>query len=454
VRQGGDDTGPRVPQSAERAPLAPISQEGRISSFDLDGSRIRIVTEAERGRDLVVRTTLARDGSELRRFETSVDPPIDGDLERSLRELIDLQHARTLREVSRLAEPAAVAGEVTPVALQPGELAPVEEVRIVPPVLTRVNGELAPPVTVPAEPLEPRRARRKSRANGTGRPPARRRTPPPVPPPVVEEEPAQTPLEAVTLERSASAPAEQAEDVFAVAPERYDAFPTLEPNDRPRRSRAWLAVVPALLLFAAGLLLMRPFGAGTNVSAPPAPPIASAPAPASEPPAELEAEPSAPITPAPQAEASAPSAPAATAEPSERPSARPRPARATQAARSPEARERLVRGRREWAQALYDAGRYEEARAALDEVFRLAPGDAEARRLLATILRTPRVPDSPAAAASAPRELKPATAGQGATPASPGTAGPTRSDAAREPQTLELMPSPEPVPESAGPAAP
>lgn len=52
---------------------------------------------------------------------------------------------------------------------------------------------------------------------------------------------------------------------------------------------------------------------------------------------------------------------------------------------APERVARLVRGRLEWAQALYDSGRYDDARAALGEVFKLAPSNAEARRLGAQI---------------------------------------------------------------------
>jgi CheY-like chemotaxis protein len=49
--------------------------------------------------------------------------------------------------------------------------------------------------------------------------------------------------------------------------------------------------------------------------------------------------------------------------------------------RSPERVERLVRGRLEWAQALYDDGRYDDARTALREVFKLAPSNEQARQL-------------------------------------------------------------------------
>ena len=103
-----DAAAPLAQEVAERTVLAPIQHEGRMSTFDVDGARIRVVTEAEQGRELVVRTTLARDGRELRRVETTVDEPSDGDVGRSLRELIDLQHASALQEVGRLAKGALI----------------------------------------------------------------------------------------------------------------------------------------------------------------------------------------------------------------------------------------------------------------------------------------------------------------------------------------------------------
>ncbi len=49
--------------------------------------------------------------------------------------------------------------------------------------------------------------------------------------------------------------------------------------------------------------------------------------------------------------------------------------------------ESMVRGRLQWAQALYDEGRYDDARAALSEVTKLAPSNAQARRLAAQLER-------------------------------------------------------------------
>jgi tetratricopeptide (TPR) repeat protein len=45
----------------------------------------------------------------------------------------------------------------------------------------------------------------------------------------------------------------------------------------------------------------------------------------------------------------------------------------------------MVRGRLQWAQALYDRQRYDDAKTALREVLKLAPSNAEARQLAALI---------------------------------------------------------------------
>jgi len=49
--------------------------------------------------------------------------------------------------------------------------------------------------------------------------------------------------------------------------------------------------------------------------------------------------------------------------------------------------EPMARGRLQWAQALYDEGRYDDARVALGEVLKLAPSNAQARRLAAQLDR-------------------------------------------------------------------
>jgi protein TonB len=120
-----------------------------------------------------------------------------------------------------------------------------------------------------------------------------------------------------------------------------------------------------------------------------------------------------------------------------------------------------VRGRREWAQALYEAGRLEEASAALAEVFKLAPADPEARRLEAQILRTPRTLASagPAAAqepkADAPAtDQAPAEAPHDSRSTGPEIPGPAL-EADRQPQPAQAVPvAPAPTPPEKREAAP
>ncbi|HJS57746.1 MAG TPA: response regulator [Vicinamibacteria bacterium] len=81
-----------------------------------------------------------------------------------------------------------------------------------------------------------------------------------------------------------------------------------------------------------------------------------------------------PATPVPQA---------TEPSPSPEPSVEPTPA-PPQAGRSVGP---MVRGRLQWAQALYDEGRYDDARAALSEVMKLAPSNAQALLLAARLER-------------------------------------------------------------------
>ena len=97
---------------------------------------------------------------------------------------------------------------------------------------------------------------------------------------------------------------------------------------------------------------------------------ASAPTPV----AAAEVTPVLEATPAPVAVEPSPS-PEASVEPTAAP---------PQAVRSVEP---MVRGRLQWAQALYDEGRYDDARVALSEVIKLAPSNAQARQLAAQLER-------------------------------------------------------------------
>jgi hypothetical protein len=102
-------------------------------------------------------------------------------------------------------------------------------------------------------------------------------------------------------------------------------------------------------------------------------PVAAAPEPVATPDLPAAA-PSAMPSASPAARTGAPSAEAA---PATRPAIEP-------PVPSPSAADRsaaMVRGRLQWAQALYEQGRYDDARVALAEVFKLAPSDPRARQL-------------------------------------------------------------------------
>lgn len=379
-------SGEALPSREDVSPHAapPIRLEGRISSLELDGARIRIVTEAEKGRTLLVRTTVARDGKELRRVETTLDRSLEsGEDERSLKELIDLQHAGALQKISRLPMPAPRRQEEPPRADEPEErMAP----QTPPAAHGSANAEpagerAAPPASLP---VKRKSARRSTKAAGRSRKA-------PGPSNTVEAKPRasgpayqQPPISVDTVVLK---PAVEAEPVV---PER-DTIPepelprSIAPAARQTDStlkRPWLVGAVAAVAIAAGFLLEDPSAA---------PPAAKTP------------EPGLKSASSPDASSAAPTPPIAQSHPAG-------DVRQTAPVRRPSKAwlERSVRGRREWAQALYEAGRYEEAKAALGEVFKLAPSDPEARQLAAQIQRTPRAVAAPGSNdAARPSERRP-----------------------------------------------
>jgi hypothetical protein len=75
--------------------------EGRISRLELDGTRVEVKTGAVSGQNLVILTTVSRDGKELWKAETTWSRLLREDAE-SLKKLINHQHAGAVEEVRRL----------------------------------------------------------------------------------------------------------------------------------------------------------------------------------------------------------------------------------------------------------------------------------------------------------------------------------------------------------------
>jgi CheY-like chemotaxis protein len=109
-----------------------------------------------------------------------------------------------------------------------------------------------------------------------------------------------------------------------------------------------------------------------------------------------------PIDPSPPPAGQAPEAAEPAPEPSAEPALEtPRPVLETPRP-APRNVDQMVRGRLQWAQSLYDDGRYDDARVALREVMKLAPTNVEARHLASQLERfATRLPGS---VPSAPEE--------------------------------------------------
>jgi protein TonB len=441
-----EDAAPDASETVKARVAPPIRLEGRISSLEVDGVRMRIVTEAEQGQSLVVRTTVARDGKELRRVETTLDEPLgSGDYERSLKDLIDLQHAGALQDISRLTTPAPRRREEPTLAETPGQggAQDTEPATLQAESVELAARDLAPGEAViftrkPARDSPPAKGPRKAAKAKPGSARRKRVQPPLSAEPVLvesmvgEDSGARVPdassveLDAIPIEQDAPA-----------TPAAIEAVSPPEPVVR-RSGRAWLATVPVVLLVAvaAGVLIKGQF---RSADAPQEPQPA-----VRTPPVAPQASNSPDFSPK--------DLPSEVSSPKDQPSevsngviqaARPSPAAAA-------GRERLVRGRREWAQALYEAGRLEEASAALAEVFKLAPADAEARRLEAQILRTPRTlapaaaeqPKVDAPAANVPAtDQAPAEAPRVTRPTEPEIPAPA-PEADRQPQAAQEIPEP------------
>jgi TonB family protein len=371
-----DDIGAPPPEAEPALSVAPVRLEGRISSLELGGARVRVLTEAEaKGQGVVVRTTVTRDGKELRRVDTTWDRSLQSEEDESaFKELIGAQHASAVEDVRRLLTPATIAPQ-----------APAPEVQ--PPLLFE-----PPPEALPASPDEAARPtgierRKRQRARRPAAPAADtvvlNREGEAAEPPALAEQPLLPMPEVVAPELSASE--------FS-APERIGSelnAPDLSldlpaPGPGTGRRTALAAALGALI--ALGLLIGRPLLATRQAQpvakATVAPPPVSSAVPSTP---ETSAPPTGPPTPPQQSQA-----PPRAAEVAPEGAQRPAPAIAER--RTPAGGERrgsslgrMARGRLDWAQALYEAGRYGEASAAVSEVFKLAPSNPEARQLAANI---------------------------------------------------------------------
>jgi protein TonB len=408
-----DDSIGAPPPEAEPAPtVAPVRLEGRISSLELSGARVRVLTEAEaKGQGVVVRTTVTRDGKELRRVDTTWDRSLQSEEDESaFKELIGAQHASALEDVRRLLTPATIAPQ-----------APAPEVQ--PPLLFEPPPE-ASPARGPDEGVRPTGTERRKRQRA-------RRPPAPAADTVV-----------LNREGEASEPPALAEQPLLPMPEvpspelnasEFDApelnAPDLSldlPAPGPGTGRRTALAVAVGALIALGLLIGRPLLTArqaqpeAKATVAPAPPASSA-VPSTP---ETSGPPTGPHTSPQQGQAPPRAAQAA-------PEGGQRPAPGIAERRTPAGGERrgsslgrMARGRLDWAQALFEAERYGEASAAVNEVFKLAPANPEARQLATNIQAVlaaraaAEPPRSESPAGAPPERPAPAAQAEGEPPAS------------------------------------
>jgi protein TonB len=372
-----DYIGAPPPEAEPAGTVAPVRLEGRISSLELGGARVRVLTEAEaKEQGVVVRTTVTRDGKELRRVDTTWDRSLQGEEDESaLKELIGAQHASALEDVRRLLTPATIAPQ-----------APAAEVQ--PPLLFEPPPE-ALPANRPDEGARPAaiERRKRQRARRPAAPAADtvvlNREGEAAEPPALAEQPLLPMPEVVAPELNASEfnSPERIGSELNASDLRLD-LPA--PGPGTGRRIALAAAVGALI--ALGLLIGRPLlttrQAQPEAKATVAPPPVPSAVPSTP---ETSGLPTGPPTPPPPSQA-----PPRAAEVAPEGAQRPAPAVAER--RTPAGGERrgsslgrMARGRLDWAQALYESGRYGEASAAVNEVFKLAPSNPEARQLAANI---------------------------------------------------------------------
>lgn len=404
------------------APEAPSVSEGRVTRLDLDGKSFQIRTTAEGEPDAVVlTTTVVCDGRELRRAESR----LACEDEKALKEQLDAQHARAVEATRRLhaqgrlvaspsgpqAAPAEVAPENPPAPAQSRKTgtgrrsARRSEVRVsepaadVPRRASRPRGvsrrrsppEILTPGTVflrPAEMNEP--AAPEAELVVPYREPEAQPELEPIPPPP----PAPPALDTLLLETTQAPASTDEEDILS------------EDGWSPTKRTPW-HYIPRAAAAILGVGILAILLEGPSSDEPPQAAAASpesatsAPAPSVLPPGALVEPPSArpsatasvapspvasPVVPATAPRATPSASPAAQtgAPPAEGEPAAPRsvePAQATAADRSVA----MAQGRLQWAQALFDQGRYDDARTALAEVFKLAPSDAQAGELAARL---------------------------------------------------------------------
>jgi CheY-like chemotaxis protein len=398
------------------APEEPIVYEGRVSTLDLEGASYQVQTVAEGApHDVAITTTVTSGGRRLRRAQSRLadDDPT------ALKGMLDGQHERALEATRQLHAQGRLASPPAKPAVEPPHAAD-------------------PPVATPV-------------AAHTGEPPARSEGPRPRTPPLKEAPPPPSATDTVGFRPATRQEAKWPE---AKRPEAsrpaldtvlleqgpreadFDEGEILTEFQRPPRRTFWYylprAVGAVVGLGVLAILLEGPPDAEPPESAEVAAPESAAPLEPSAgdvPEALPTAAPSAPSASASAGTLAAPSAaptsaatpsvaasarPTATptvapvaraiAAPPAEPSARPSPKATPEPPSAQQRTAEMARGRLQLAQALYEKGRFDEARTALNEVFKLAPSDAQARQLAARIERSVAGMVPFAAADGAPEE--------------------------------------------------
>lgn len=321
--------GARPAEPVDAGGVTPAAGASRISSLELDGAVVRIATEARSGQKLVATTTVVKDGEELWKVERTWSQRVDGrDGADSIQELIDHQHGGALQELGS----------------------------------RRAQDPRLDLLRAPAAPLS-RRGTARSHADQTESP--RTETSAGAAHSEADQRSDAVALDSVVLEHAlVEEPARPEPDSLPGAP---------QPQGRVLASRYVRQAAVATAALALATLLFK---------------IRSTTPPHQETPEARSAAPSVPAAtpavPEPTQPLDARSAGDPQAAVHDLKGAADAPA-PTRAPRPRQDSQQIAQGRLQWAQALYDGGRYEESRVALSEVFKLAPSDPEARRLAAKL---------------------------------------------------------------------
>lgn len=419
---------------------APIVSEGRVSRLDLDGARFQIQTVAEGGpQEVVLTTTVTSGGQELRRAESR----LACEDATTLKDLLDAQHARALEATRHLQAQGRLTG---PLGRHPVEPQNASDSLLATPPGAAVDQPPAPAegpeAEAPPPPLRPATAPvRKSVLARIDVPPKtprarsmpRKQAPPAVVAPgTVLMNPAQgkeppSPETEILQPRKQPEPAPLALDTVLLEEGSQETPPSAAGREilteyewpPPRRTLWYYLPRVAAALLGLGVLAILLEGPSDTVPPESAPAVSPEPVAPSTPIAKPsatatalatpKASPPAARSPTPTATPAAalavapiarPSASPPAAEPSARASVEPAPEPQPAQERSAQ----MVRGRLQWAQALYDKGRYDEARTALNEVFKLAPANAQARQLATQLERSVAGMAPSAGADGAPEE--------------------------------------------------